>query len=165
MSEKNSKIGRLGAAEPKDSRLSPLDLRILDVLMEDARIPNKTLAELVGIAPSTCHGRVKALEQAGVITGYHATVDLAACGLPVRALVTARVHPQARPKMFELCQRLSREDEVQAVFLVGGDHDILLDVACASTGRLRDFINDHLGVDQSIFSTSTNIVFDHFAAS
>ena len=57
---------------PKDVRpgeLDDIDRRILTTLHVDARISNSALAEAVGIAPSTCHGRVRRLQDIGVIRG------------------------------------------------------------------------------------------------
>jgi DNA-binding Lrp family transcriptional regulator len=55
-----------------------VDRRILEALAADARISNAALAEQVGIAPSTCLARVRALREDGVIQGFHAEIDLAA---------------------------------------------------------------------------------------
>jgi DNA-binding Lrp family transcriptional regulator len=63
------------AAEPKDIRpadLDEVDRRLLTLLHADARISNSALADAVGIAPSTCHGRVRRLRDLGVIRGFDA---------------------------------------------------------------------------------------------
>lgn len=158
----SSKIRRLLESRPNPSELSAIDVRIIDELRYDARLPNKTLATRLGIAPSTCHGRVRALEEAGVITGYQTTVDLAACGVSVRALISAQVHSRARHDMIAICDRLRSAPAVLEVFLIGGEQDILVHVACASTEQLRDFVNDHLGNNPAIASSQTSIVFDYF---
>ena len=66
-----------GGVQPKSVRpeLDETDRRIVLELARDARIPNNTLAERAGVAPSTCLGRVRALRERGVIRGYHADVD------------------------------------------------------------------------------------------
>ena len=73
-----------------------MDRTILNVLIQDARTPNNALAAQVGVAPSTCIGRVRALRDAGVIRGYHADVDPAALGRPLQALIAVRLRPGAR---------------------------------------------------------------------
>ncbi|EUA70075.1 winged helix-turn-helix DNA-binding family protein [Mycobacteroides abscessus subsp. bolletii 1513] len=63
---------------PNDVRrveLDDVDRRILLELHNDARIPNSALAEAVGIAASTCHGRVRRLQETGVIRGFFTDVD------------------------------------------------------------------------------------------
>ena len=69
---------------------------MLRVLAADARIPNNALAERVGIAPSTCLGRVRALRERGVIRGYHADIDPAALGRPIQAMIAVRLQSHAR---------------------------------------------------------------------
>ncbi|MBB6405975.1 DNA-binding Lrp family transcriptional regulator [Arthrobacter sp. AZCC_0090] len=129
--------------------------------MADARIPNNVLASKAGIAPSTCLGRVRALRDAGVIRGFHTSVDLEALGLLVYALISVRVHPQARNKMLAIGQHLRMLPNVQSVFLLAGDQDFLVHVACRTPKELRDFIAGHLGSDPAIANTQTNLVFDH----
>ena len=75
---------------PKDVRLVELDAtdrELLRLLQGDARMTNNELAQRVGIAPSTCHGRVRRLIDSGVIRGFFADVDPAAVGRPLRAMV------------------------------------------------------------------------------
>ncbi|KUM34496.1 Lrp/AsnC family transcriptional regulator [Arthrobacter sp. EpRS71] len=146
---------------PNRVRLDDIDRLILKELIADARIPNNVLASKAGIAPSTCLGRVRALRDAGVIRGFHASVDLEALGLLVYALISVRVNSQARNKMLAIGQRLRALPNVQSVFLLAGDQDFLLHVACETPTQLRDFIAVHLASDPAIANTQTNLVFDH----
>ncbi|MBT2550847.1 Lrp/AsnC family transcriptional regulator [Arthrobacter sp. ISL-65] len=146
---------------PNPIRLDETDRFILHELIEDARIPNNILASRAGIAPSTCLNRVGALRRAGVIKGFHAEVDLEAMGLIVIALISVRVSQQARNRMLEIAQKLRSMPGVQSVFLLAGDRDFLVHVACRTPQELRNFIADHLGSDPAIASTQTNLVFDH----
>jgi DNA-binding Lrp family transcriptional regulator len=83
------------------TRIDEVDERILWVLASDARIPNNRLAAEVGIAPSTCLTRVRALEEAGVVRGYRADVDIARLGFAIEAMVSVRVHAAARRELRE----------------------------------------------------------------
>ena len=76
------------AARRPVTEVDDVDRRLLRELARDARIPNNALAELAGIAPSTCLGRVRALRERGVIRGYHAEVDPERLGLGVLSLVS-----------------------------------------------------------------------------
>jgi DNA-binding Lrp family transcriptional regulator len=71
--------------------LDDLDRAILECLGEDARIPNNQLAARVGVAPSTCLARVRALRESGVLKGFHAEIDLAALGRPLQAMIAVRL--------------------------------------------------------------------------
>ena len=84
---------------PKDLRppvLDDVDRRILDVLATDARATNAAVAARVGIAASTCHARVRALVDRGVIRGFRADVDPAALGRGLEALIAIRLQAGAR---------------------------------------------------------------------
>ncbi|MEE1621059.1 Lrp/AsnC family transcriptional regulator [Zafaria sp. Z1313] len=141
-------------------RLDEADLVILRELAADARLPNNVLARKAGIAPSTCLARVRALKDSGVITGYHAELDLARLGLHVFAMISVRVNPQARHRMLELAAALRDLPETLGVFLLAGDRDFLVHVACAGPEELRDFINVRLA-DPAVASTQTSLVFEH----
>ncbi|MFO3797046.1 MAG: Lrp/AsnC family transcriptional regulator, partial [Anaerolineales bacterium] len=58
-----------------DNSLDRIDRKILRELQHDGRLPNATLASRVGLSQSACHARVRRLEQASVIQGYHARLD------------------------------------------------------------------------------------------
>ena len=69
---------------------------ILRELERDGRISNKELAALVGVAPSTCHARVRALRESGVLRGFHAQVDPEAVGRGLQAMIAVRLQAAAR---------------------------------------------------------------------
>jgi DNA-binding Lrp family transcriptional regulator len=150
------KIG--GAFEVDD-----IDQSIVWELSRNARISNKDLAERVGLAPSTCLARVKALEQRGVIGSYHAHPNWEALGLSVEAIVAVRLRAQARPSLDTYAQRVITLPNVLNVFFLGGTDDFLIHVACTDTRQLRDFVAQQLSMDESVASTQTNIVFDHLS--
>ncbi|GAA1494598.1 MULTISPECIES: Lrp/AsnC family transcriptional regulator [Curtobacterium] len=145
-------------------RLDEVDERILWVLASDARIPNNRLAAAVGIAPSTCLVRVRALEDAGIITGYRAEVDIARLGFSIEAMVSVRVHAAARHELREFAKRLLRVPVVLDVSFLAGDKDFLVHIACTSTEQLRDFVADELSGDPSVATTQTSIVFERLVA-
>ncbi|WP_062290342.1 Lrp/AsnC family transcriptional regulator [Demequina phytophila] len=150
-----------GGAGPKGLRLDELDEKILWELMRDARIPNAALAARLHVAPSTTHGRVKALREAGVIKSAHIEVDYEALGLDVQGIVSVRLRAQARPQIKSYAAKVIQLPNVLSVFFVGGTIDFLIHVACTSTAQLRDFVATELSMDPAVASTETNIVFDH----
>ncbi|GAA3592127.1 Lrp/AsnC family transcriptional regulator [Klugiella xanthotipulae] len=142
-------------------RLDAIDRVILRELTRDARVPNNVLAATAGIAPSTCINRVRALQESGVITGFHAHINLESVGISLFALISVRIHSHARHRMREIARALGRLGNVQSVFFLGGERDFLLHVACETPSQLRDFITEHLGADPAVSNTQTNIVFEH----
>lgn len=140
--------------------LDPVDRAILAELERDARIPNNALAERVGIAPSTCLTRVRALRERGVIRGFHADVDPAATGRPLQAMVSVRLQAAARRRMREFEEFVTSLPEVRDCFFLAGVDDYLLHVATADSAALRDFVVALNGQEQ-IANTQTSLIFDH----
>ena len=132
-------------------------------LARDARIPNNTLAERAGVAPSTCLGRVRALRERGVIRGYHAEVDPAALGRPLQAMIAVRLQANARGRIRTFVAGVARLPEVLNVFFLAGKDDFLLHVAAASTGDLRDFV-ENLSSNADVAYTETSLIFEHVRA-
>ena len=144
--------------------LDDVDRRLLRELVADARIPNNALAARVGIAPSTCLGRVRALRQAGVIRGYHADVDPAALGRPIQAMISVRLQSHARGHIPDFMAKIAALPEVLNVFFLGGADDFHVHIAATSTDNLRDFVVVNLSGDPDVALTETNLIFDHIRA-
>lgn len=142
-------------------RLDEVDRKILRALAADARIPNNALAALVGIAPSTCLGRVRALRESGAIRGYHADIDPAVLGRPLQAMIAVRVQAGARDRMVAFTNRIAARPEVVDVYFLAGADDFLLHVATADAAGLRDFVVDQLSVHSEVALTETNLIFEH----
>ena len=159
-----SSTGRPQAAAghhpPGGEPLDEVDRRILAALIDDARITNKQLAELVGIAPSTALMRTRALSERGIITGYEAKVDLAAVGRSVQALISVRLRAHDRDQIDAFTSRVPQLPGVLATFHTSGAVDYLLHIAVGSTEELRDWVLDHLTTDPVVGHTETTLVFE-----
>ena len=83
--------------------LDRTDKRILELLQTDGSLSNIELAEKVGLSPSPCSRRVKALEESGLITGYRAMLDARKLGLDLLALISISMdrHTPERFNNFE----------------------------------------------------------------
>src|SRR3712207_9496199 len=100
--------------------LDAVDYAILGTLGEDARIPNNQLAARVGVAPSTCLARVRALREAGVLKGFHAEIDLAALGRPLQAMIAVRLAVHARAQIEDFTNTVRSLPGVLSVFHMTG---------------------------------------------
>jgi DNA-binding Lrp family transcriptional regulator len=160
-----TKFGRLAAMtqEIREEVLDEVDRRIVDALRADARLPNSRLAELVGVAPSTCLARVRSLVDRGVITGFRATVSPAALGLGLEALISVSIRTGARQRITEFRDDLEHRPEVRQLFFLGGSEDFVLHVAVHDTDALRDFVVEQLSAHPAVASTRTSLVFQHHA--
>lgn len=152
------------ADSPKDFRpadLDAVDRRILTVLHGDARITNNALAEAVGIAPSTCHGRVKRLVELGVIRGFYTDIDPVAVGLPLQAMISVNLHSNARGKIRNFIRQIRTRRQVMDVYFLAGADDFLLHVAARDTEDLRSFVVENLNADADVAGTQTSLIFEH----
>ena len=164
MSERSSKLLPSAQASPKDVRpieLDDTDRRILTALHVDARISNSALAELVGIAPSTCHGRVRRLQDLGVIRGFYADIDPAAIGLSLQAMISVSLQSNARGRIGTFIHHIRRRPQVMDVYFLAGADDFILHVAAKDTDDLRSFVVENLNADADVAGTQTSLIFEH----
>ena len=108
------------AAGERENVMDAVDQAILRRLQRDGRQTNRELAEALGIAPSTALERTRALRARGVITGFHAAVDLAALGRGVQALISIRIRPQSREAIETVRDNMAKLPETLGVFVVTG---------------------------------------------
>jgi DNA-binding Lrp family transcriptional regulator len=144
--------------------LDDIDRALVRELTADARLPNNALAERVGIAPSTCLGRVRALRESGVIRGFHADVDQTMVGRPIQAIVAVRMQSHARGHLMDFMAEVAQLPEVRNAYLLAGAHDFFLHVACADPEELREFVIAHLSGNPDVALTETNLIFSHVQA-
>ncbi len=139
--------------------LDDIDRRIISELLANGRLTNAALASRTGIAESTCIHRVRALRDSGVITGFHAEVDLGALGLPMQAVVKVRLGTHNRDEVNRFHATLSAIPGVLTIFHVAGEDDYLLHVAVESSEALRDLVLEHVTVNPVVRHTETQLVF------
>jgi DNA-binding Lrp family transcriptional regulator len=145
----------------EDIVLDEVDHKILRILVANARIPNNTLAAQAGVAPSTCLMRVRRLQDAGVIRGFHAEIAPEALGRPLQAIVSVRLQAHARPRIGSFAHRLAALPGVLNVFFLGGVNDFQIHLAVRSPDDLRDFVVSNLSASRDVAITETNLIFEH----
>ena len=120
------------------------DRAIIDELRRDARIPNVELAERVSLSPSACLRRVRALEQSGVIRGYHAEIDPDALGraFEIEVMIELTQKDRATVEAFE--RRIVAMDPVIECRRMFGLPDYLIRVAVADTAAYEAFYMNEL---------------------
>lgn len=144
------------------SALDGTDLAILAELAADGRITNTALAARVGIAESTCINRVRALREAGVISGFHAQINWAALGRPIQALIHVRLGSHHSDQVHSFRAVLTGIPGVLTAFHVAGEDDYLLHVAVESPEALRDLVLEHINIHPIVRHTATHLVFEAF---
>jgi Lrp/AsnC family transcriptional regulator of ectoine degradation len=133
-------------------KLDAIDLRILDAIQRDGRITKLALAEKVGLSPTPCWVRLQKLEKAGVVSGYHAHLNLRRVAPVATVLmeVTLANHRQADFDRFE--RAIVVIPEIVACWSVGGGVDYVLKIMAAdidSYQRLVDGLLDReIGIER-----------------
>lgn len=146
---------------PAQPPLDDIDLKLVAMLRDNARESNARLAAEVGIAPSTCLTRVRALVDRGVIRGFHADVDPRALGLGLEALISVNIRVGARQGIAAFSQEMRDLPEVLQVYFLGGSEDYIIHVATRDTDHVRQFVVNNLSAHPSVASTRTSLVFEH----
>ena len=145
---------------PEHVELDSVDWLILEELHNTATLTNRTLAERVGLAPSSCLQRVRRLRERGVITGSHIDVDLAATGLRLEAIVAMNVRPQTRQVISQFREFIMAQPETQSLLHVSGQADFLLHVAVEDPQHLQRFLVDKLAPRTEVRHFTTSIVLE-----
>jgi DNA-binding Lrp family transcriptional regulator len=141
-------------------RLDRIDVEILATLQNNARLSNKELAAVVGLAPSSCLERVRALGRDGVLKGHHAEVAPSALGIGVEALVAVRLLRHSRDQFRTLYNHLLSRDEVLGIFHVSGANDLQVHVAVRDIPHLRDLIVEQFAGRPEVEHCETAVIFD-----
>lgn len=136
--------------------MDEIDLQILNILQNNARLANAEIARRVGMAPSATLERIRKLEERGVIEGYTARLDPQALGLALVAFVFIR--SDERVGAPETTRLLAEIPEVQEVHHIAGEDCLLVKVRAADTAALAELLRERLGAIGAIRSTRTSIV-------
>lgn len=121
--------------------LNRTDRRILEALQEDAGLSNQALAERVGLSPSPCLRRVRALEEAGIILGRVALLDARRLGLELTALIHIGMDRHTPERFASFEEAVAAYPEVQHCFLITGQAaDYLLQVVVPDMDAYQDFL-------------------------
>jgi DNA-binding Lrp family transcriptional regulator len=132
--------------------LNSTDKRILIELQRDGSLSNVELARRVGLSPSPCLARVKALEKAGVIDRYVALANPHKLGLGLNVFINISLKSQNKEALAAFERQIAAHAQVMECYLMTGDSDYLIRVAVADMAALERFILDQLttipGIEQ-----------------
>lgn len=126
---------------PQLPALDRFDRRILELLQQDGRLSNQELADRIGLSPSPCLRRVRALEESGFISGYRALVDARKLGLTLMALVHISMdrHTPERFGNFEAKIR-SHPEILECLLITGQEADYQLKVVVRDMEAYQDLL-------------------------
>ncbi|PIE20428.1 MAG: AsnC family transcriptional regulator [Neptuniibacter caesariensis] len=139
-------------------RLTNRDRQILKLLVSDNRTPNAEIADKVGMSHSACWRRIKAFEEAGIISRYSAILDENKVGLNFRAivLVSLNQHDQEAGPKFE--QAMLECEAVVGCFATTGREDYSMLVVCEDINAYNEFLDSYLFKLGFVGSIQTNVI-------
>lgn len=125
--------------------LDRFDKHILEVLQQDGRINNQDLADRIGLSPSPCLRRVRALEESGLIVGYRALLDAKKLGLALFALVHIAMDKHTPERFANFEAKVSTLPEVlECLLITGQDADYQLKVAVRDMDHYQSLLLNQL---------------------
>ena len=136
--------------------MNDINLKILKILQEKARIPNVEIARLVGLAPSAVLERIRKLEKQGIIEGYEVRLNPKFFAKGLVAFITVKTDKSANEK--EVGKKLARRPKVQEVHYVAGDDAFLVKLRGADTEEIGRLIRDTIKSIDGVQLTKTAIV-------
>lgn len=137
--------------------LDAIDFRILRELQARGRLTNIELAARVGLSPSPCLARVKAMERSGVIDRYVALVKPEALGLGIFVFIQIRLERQVEAALEEFETRMLAFDNVMECYLMTGDSDYLVRLVVRDMDSLQRFITKELATIPGVASIRSSI--------
>jgi DNA-binding Lrp family transcriptional regulator len=139
------------------SRIDDIDRQILRELQADGRLTNVELAQRIGMSPPPCLRRVRALEEAGIITGYRAELDAGKLGFEVGFFAFVQLSGQSDGEIRAFEERIRAWPQVRASWKLSGDVDFILSCLVADLPAFQHFV-DELTAAPSVRHVRTSLV-------
>ena len=135
--------------------LDAIDIKILRELQGDGRMTNVDLAERVGISAPPCLRRVRKLEEAGVIEGYHAMLNAPKLGFDLVAFCTVGLKKQSETNLKAFAAATKGWPRVRQAWMVSGESDFLLHCIAENLTQFQDFVIEVLTADEHVDTVRT----------
>ena len=139
------------------SKFDDIDLQILRELQDDGRITNVELAQRVGLTAPPCLRRVRALEEIGVITAYHAQLDPAKLGFGITVFAMVSLRSQAESDLRAFEEHVATIPEVRECYMLNGEIDFMLKVVARDLQSFQSLLTTHLTSAANVSSVKTSL--------
>ena len=140
------------------TKLDPIDRKILAELQADGRMTNVELAKRVGISAPPCLRRVRTLEEAGYIRGYHADVDPRLLGFEVQVFAMVGLQSQAEVDLTAFENRCRNWPLVRECHMLNGEVDFILKCVAPDLSTFQSFLTEQLTAAPNVISVKTSLV-------
>ena len=137
--------------------IDELDRSILAILQEEGRITNVELASRVGLTAPPCLRRMRALEEAGVIKGYHAELDPGALGYGIMVFALVSLRSQAEDDLRAFEAHVATLPEVRECHMLNGEIDFILKIVSHERQSFQTFLTSKLTPAPNVASVKTSL--------
>ncbi len=137
------------------AELDAIDLKILRELQRDGRMTNVELSERVGISAPPCLRRVRKLEEAGIIEGYHAMLNAPKLGFDLVAFCMIGLKHQSESNLKAFAAATDGWPMVRQAWMVSGDSDFLLHCVAENLTKFQDFVIEVLTANEHVHTVRT----------
>jgi DNA-binding Lrp family transcriptional regulator len=140
-----------------NAALDSVDLEILAALQDDGRMTNVDLAAKVGLTAPPCLRRVRSLEQAGVIQGYHAKLEPTALGYAITVFALVSLKSQAEHELRAFEEHVATLPQVRECHMLNGEIDFILKIVAADLQSFQRFLTSELTTAPNVASVKTSL--------
>ncbi len=142
----------------KRVKLDKIDRKILKNLQDDGRITNVELAKVAGISAPPCLRRVRALEEAGYIKGYHAQIDPHVLGYGVAIFAQVKLVSQAENDLKKFEELVTSWPQVREAHMLAGEVDFILKIVAHDWDDYQSFLTNYLTAAPNVTSVKSALV-------
>jgi len=139
------------------ANLDDIDRRLLAELQSEGRITNVELAQRVGLTAPPCLRRVRALEDDGVIRGYHAELEPSKLGFAITVFAMVSLKSQAEDALREFEEHMRDLAEVREVHMLNGEIDFILKIVSQDLQSFQEFLTSKLTPAPNVASVKTSL--------
>ena len=133
--------------------------RILSYIEKNSRVDLKDLAVYLGVDETDVMKEMEAMENEGIICGYHTLIDWDKVGIEkVTALIEVRVTPQRGMGFDKVAERIYNYPEVNSCYLISGGFDLMVTLEGKSLREISSFVSEKLSALDQVLSTKTNFI-------
>jgi DNA-binding Lrp family transcriptional regulator len=139
------------------ANLDQIDRRLLAELQNEGRITNVELAQRVGLTAPPCLRRVRALEEAEVIKGYHAELDASKLGFAITVFALVSLKSQAEEALRQFEDHMRTVPEVRECHMLNGEIDFILKIVSRDLQSFQEFLTSKLTPAPNVASVKTSL--------
>ncbi|HEY0959717.1 MAG TPA: Lrp/AsnC family transcriptional regulator [Novosphingobium sp.] len=137
--------------------LDQIDRQLLAELQDDGRMTNVELAQRVGLTAPPCLRRVRALEDAGIIRGYHADLDTSKLGFAITVFALVSLKSQAEESLRQFEDHMRTLPEVRECHMLNGEIDFILKIVSRDLQSFQEFLTSKLTPAPNVASVKTSL--------